>query len=78
MIKLSFPVGNYKTLAGLIYKHLDRVPEIGDTVQLPGCKITVDAMERHRITQVSLERNIVEPAKSSTDSYTGGNTRKNK
>jgi hypothetical protein len=35
-------------------------------------------MERHRITQVSLERNIVEPVTSSTEPYTGGNTRKNK
>lgn len=55
-IQFSFPDGEYKTLAGLIYKHLDRVPEIGDTVKLPGCKITVEAMDRHRITQVSFER----------------------
>lgn len=60
MIHLSFPVGDYKTLAGLIYKHLDRVPEVGDTVQLPECKITVESMERHRITQVGLEKKIVE------------------
>jgi len=55
-IRFSFPVGEYKTLAGLIYKHLGRVPEIGDTVKLPGCKITVEAMARHRIAQVILER----------------------
>jgi putative hemolysin len=55
-IQCSFPDGEYKTLAGLIYKHLDRVPEIGDTVKLPGCIITVESMDRHRITQVSFER----------------------
>jgi len=60
MIEFCFPVGDYKTLSGLIYKHLERVPEIGDTVQLPGCKITVESMDRHRISQVSFERNIVE------------------
>ena len=70
MIKLSFPIGDYKTLAGLIYKHLDRVPEIGDTVQLPECKITVESMERHRITQVSFERIIVEQVTSSTEPHT--------
>jgi len=78
MIKLSFPVGDYKTLAGLIYKHLDRVPEIGDTVQLPGCKITVESMERHRITQVSFERIIVEQETSATEPNTEDNTPKNK
>ncbi len=55
-IQFSFPDGEYKTLAGLIYKHLDRVPDIGDTVKLPGCKITIEAMDRHRIAQVSFER----------------------
>jgi len=78
MIKLPFPVGDYKTLSGLIYKRLDRVPEIGDTVQLSGCKITVESMERHRITQVSLERNIVAQVASSTEPYTEGKTPKNK
>ena len=55
-IQCSFPDGEYKTLAGLIYKHLDRVPKIGDTVKLPGCIITVASMDRHRIAQVSFER----------------------
>jgi len=54
------------------------VPEIGDTVQLPGCKITVESMERHRITQVSFEQNIVEQLTSSTKPYTKGKTPKNK
>jgi len=67
MIKLSLPAGDYKTLTGLIYKHLGRVPEIGDIVQLPGCKITVESMEMHRITQVSFERNVVEQVTSSTE-----------
>lgn len=78
MIKVSFPIGDYKTLAGLIYKHLDRVPEIGDTVQLAGCKITVESMERHRIIQVGLERNIIEQVTSSTEAYTKSKTPKNK
>ncbi len=54
--QLTFSAGEYKTLAGLIDKHLSRVPEIGDTVHLPGCKITVEARGRHRLAQVSFER----------------------
>lgn len=49
----------------MIYKHLDRVPEIGDTVKLPGCKITVESMDRHRITQVSFERTQDDQTKTS-------------
>ena len=78
MIKPSLPAGDYKTLTGLIYKHLGRVPEIGDIVQLPGCKITVESMEMHRITQVSFEQNIVEQVTSSTEAYTDGKTPKSK
>ncbi|MFH2218714.1 MAG: hemolysin family protein [Pseudomonadota bacterium] len=76
MINLSFPVGDYKTLAGLIYTRLDRVPEVGDSVQLPGCKITVESMEMHRITQVGLERNVVEKVTSHSEPYTEGKTPK--
>jgi CBS domain containing-hemolysin-like protein len=54
------------------------VPEIGDTVQLPGCKIIVESMEKHRITQVSLERNIVEPVTLSTEPHAEGKILKNK
>ena len=64
-IQFSFPDGKYKTLAGLIYKYIDRVPEIGDTVNLPGCKITVEAMDRHRIAQVSFERTQDDQTKTS-------------
>jgi len=64
-IRISFPEGAYKTLAGLIYKQLSRVPEIGDTVQLSGGKFTVEAMESYRIVQVSFERTATDPTKVS-------------
>jgi len=60
MIECSFPEGEYNTLAGFIYHHLGGVPEIGDTIELPKCKITVERMDGHRITLVSLERPILE------------------
>ena len=60
MIKCSFPEGEYNTLAGFIYHHLGGVPEIGDAIELPKCKITVERMDGHRITLVSLERPVLE------------------
>ena len=60
MIECSFPEGEYNTLAGFIYHHLGGVPEIGDTIELPKCKIAVERMDGHRITLVSLEGPILE------------------
>ena len=70
MIKFSFPSGDYKTLTGLIYQHMERVPQVGDTVQLPGCKIIVESMQEHRITQVRFERSSIDQAQSSTAAAT--------
>jgi CBS domain containing-hemolysin-like protein len=60
MIESSFPEGEYNTLAGFIYHHLGRVPELGDSIKLPKCKIAVERMDGHRITLVSLEGPILE------------------
>ncbi len=60
MIECSFPEGEYTTLAGFIYHHLGRVPELGDSIKLPKCKIAVERMDGHRITLVSLEGPILE------------------
>jgi CBS domain containing-hemolysin-like protein len=60
MLECSFPEGEYNTLAGFIYHHLGRVPERGDSIELPKCKIAVAGMDGHRITLVSLEGPILE------------------
>jgi CBS domain containing-hemolysin-like protein len=52
---LDIPVGDYSTLAGLVYHRLGRVPGVGDFVELDGFKLTVEEMHEHRITQVGLE-----------------------
>jgi len=67
-IEFPFPEGDYNTLAGLIYAHLARVPEIGDTVELPGGRLIVTAMDGNRITQVSFGRVSQPSADDSTDS----------
>jgi hypothetical protein len=42
-----------------MYEHLSNVPAVGDSVALPGCKLTVTAMEESRITEVAFERVVV-------------------
>jgi CBS domain containing-hemolysin-like protein len=59
-VEFPFPEGDYNTLAGLMYEHLSRVPAVGDSVALPGCRLTVTEMEENRITEVAFER-IVTP-----------------
>jgi CBS domain containing-hemolysin-like protein len=60
IIECSLPSGDYNTLAGFIYNHLGRVPQLGDSIELPKCKIVVEGMDGHRITLVSLEEPILE------------------
>jgi len=55
-IEFPFPEGDYNTLAGLIYAHLARVPEVGDMVELPGGRLTITVMDGNRITQASFIR----------------------
>jgi magnesium and cobalt exporter, CNNM family len=55
-LEFPFPEGDYNTLAGLMYAHLARVPQVGDSVELPGCRLTVTAMEESRITEVAFVR----------------------
>lgn len=56
LINYPFPRdGDYVTLAGLIYKLLGRVPEIGEAVDIPSARLVVLEMDNHRITRVRFE-----------------------
>jgi CBS domain containing-hemolysin-like protein len=66
-VGFPFPEGDYNTLAGLMYDHLSRVPTVGDSVDLPGCRLTVTEMEENRITEVAFERVVTQDG---TDSST--------
>lgn len=48
------PEGDYSTLAGLVLARLGRLPRIGDHVDVDGRRLTVIAMDRHRIDEVEL------------------------
>ncbi|NNE00470.1 MAG: HlyC/CorC family transporter [Pirellulaceae bacterium] len=44
------------TIAGVAFRHLDRLPCVGDHVTTDGVTITVLAMDAHRISQVRVRR----------------------
>jgi CBS domain containing-hemolysin-like protein len=53
-IGLELPAGraDYETVAGLILQLLGRIPQPGDSVEVPGATITVDRMDGRRIDRV--------------------------
>jgi putative hemolysin len=53
-IGVDLPAGEYVTVAGLILNRLQRIPRVGDVVQIEGWEITISAVERHSIRSVSL------------------------
>jgi CBS domain containing-hemolysin-like protein len=50
------PTEDYQTMAGLVMSLLDRLPVIGDRLELEGWHMTVKAVEERRVTRVLLER----------------------
>ena len=47
------------TIAGVAFRHLDRLPKVGDDVTVEGVRITVLEMEAHRIARVRVARGQV-------------------
>lgn len=58
----QMPDGEYDTIAGLVLSRLGRIPEVGDELALPGWRITVMRMDRHRIAEL---RVIADPQSDS-------------
>ena len=50
------PPGDYETLAGLVLARLGRIPEVNDEVRIDGWRITVMAMDRHRVAELRVAR----------------------
>ncbi|MFF2142830.1 hemolysin family protein [Kitasatospora sp. NPDC058190] len=58
-IGLNAPDGPYETLAGLVADLLGKLPEVGEQAELPGWRFTVTGVDRHRTSQVRVERTSV-------------------
>jgi CBS domain containing-hemolysin-like protein len=50
------PSGDWDTVGGLIFSTLGRVAAVGDKVEVPGYRLTVDRMQGRRIVRVRITR----------------------
>jgi CBS domain containing-hemolysin-like protein len=55
-IGFHMPEGDYETLAGLVLTRLGKIPEVNDEVRLDGWRVTVMAMDRHRVAELRVAR----------------------
>jgi putative hemolysin len=52
---LELPEGPYETVAGFVLAELGRLPEVGDTVEVEGRKITVLELDGRRIARLLVD-----------------------
>jgi len=55
-LDVQLPTGDWNTIAGLMIGIADRLPSVGDTVEVDGLTLTVLSVEGHRITRIRAER----------------------
>lgn len=53
-IGVDLPAGEYVTVAGLILHRLQRIPQVGDVIEVEGWEVRIVALERHSIRAVEL------------------------
>ncbi|MFJ3384818.1 MULTISPECIES: hemolysin family protein [unclassified Curtobacterium] len=51
------PDGDYETVGGLVQVHLDRVPQVGDVVEVGEHRLEVTRMDGHRVARVAIQEN---------------------
>ncbi|WP_336030338.1 hemolysin family protein [Geodermatophilus sp. FMUSA9-8] len=62
---IAVPEGRWETLAGWLAEHLQRLPEVGDTVELESARLTVESLDGRRVARIAAER-TVEPQYGAT------------
>ena len=50
----ALPDGDYETVGGLVQVHLDRVPRVGDVVEVGDHRLEVTRMDGHRVARVAI------------------------
>ncbi|MGY1773396.1 hemolysin family protein [Blastococcus sp. SYSU D00813] len=53
---IGIPEGRYETLAGFLTEQLQRLPAVGDRVEVPGACLTVETLDGRRVARVRAER----------------------
>jgi CBS domain containing-hemolysin-like protein len=62
---LTLDEEEYHTIGGYVFGELGRRPEIGDVTDVPGCRLTVEALDGMRVSRLRVF--VEEPAKSPGD-----------
>jgi putative hemolysin len=52
---LELPEGPYETVAGFVLAELGRLPEVGDTIEVEGRRITVLELDGRRIARLLVD-----------------------
>ena len=52
---IELPDGDWTTLAGFLIAELDRVPQVGESLSIPGVTFTVVAVDGYAITEVRVD-----------------------
>ncbi|QUQ66596.1 hemolysin family protein [Kutzneria sp. CA-103260] len=65
------PDGDYETLAGLVLTRLGVIPSVGDELRVDGWRITVMAMDRHRVAELRVAK-VGEAVGTSADAPEAG------
>lgn len=55
-LELRLSATNAETLGGLVAERLQRIPRVGDVVELPNARLHVAAMGGRRVTNIEIER----------------------
>jgi CBS domain containing-hemolysin-like protein len=56
------------TIGGIAFRHLDRLPRVGDKVTVEGVEITVTEMDGHRISATRVARGVTDEEADETPS----------
>ncbi|MBU0490984.1 MAG: hemolysin family protein [Chloroflexi bacterium] len=70
LMDLDLTTEDVDTLGGLIYSHLGRVPDVGDTVQVKDAEVTVLSLAGRRIKRVRVTK-LAEPDPLNADAAPG-------
>jgi CBS domain containing-hemolysin-like protein len=55
LLTVELPEGDYDTVSGLVLSVLGRLAATGDTVEVPGARLTVERVQGRRIMRVRIE-----------------------
>ncbi|MET7462504.1 hemolysin family protein [Nonomuraea sp. NPDC005501] len=65
---IKLPSGPYETLGGFVMAMLGHVPEVGETVEIPGFELTVTELDGRRIARVRVKRGLAVESPPDQDS----------